>query len=467
MHRLYKTFIAPRSLEANAQNQEIVLNWLLVGSLGLTLAAFVDALVDLIALRASSLFIRLVLVGATFGFFALLLLLSRRYQQRVVPSVALVAIFFLAATAVAFRWDVINPFGVLLFSVAIVMGGILLSARFSLYLAILTSLVMSVCLFGKVHGYWKPDLAWLQQPSRAADVVSFTAIFAVLALVSWLFNRQMELALTRAKRSEKALKRQRDSLEVEVEQRTRELQAAQLEQIQEVYRFAELGHLSTALFHDLASHLMSVSIDIEGLQKGKRSALLARIQENINYINDVVRHVRQQINGQAEAERFNVVNEIREIINILAYQSNQSGVTITLKPGPASRTVRYRGDLTRFRQVVINLLSNAIEAYDTAGQQDSSRKPVLVTVAKLSNNLAITVTDHGKTISRAAQAKIFEPFYSTKDKGMGIGLFIVKKVTEEDFGGMITLTSNKRAGTTFAVTLPLGRHGRQTSSPAS
>jgi signal transduction histidine kinase len=457
-HHLYKTFIAPRSIEPNVQNQEVVLNWLLVGSLGLTLAAFISTLADLVVLHATYLFIRLVLVTGLFGFFGLLLLLSRHYRQRIVPSVVLVAIFFLAATSVVFQWDISNPFGILLFSVAIVMGGILLNARFSLYMAILTCLVLSMYMYGKVHGYWSPDMSWLRQPSRSSDVVSFTAIYAILALVSWLFNRQMELALTRANRSERALKRQRDLLEIKVEQRTRALQAAQLEQIQQVYRFAELGHLSTALFHDLANHLMSVSIDIEGLQKHRRAGILARLQDNVGHIDAVVRRVQQQLRGRGEVERFNVIDEAREVAQMLAYFSNQKQVAIDIRPSSGQRALTYRGDLTRFRQVMINLLSNAIEAYgDTGGM--SNQRTVLVTAVKQTEDLIITVTDYGKGINASMRDKIFEPFYSTKDKGMGIGLFIVKKVIEEDFKGSINISSSRGAGTTFVVTLPLRSHG--------
>jgi signal transduction histidine kinase len=246
---------------------------------------------------------------------------------------------------------------------------------------------------------------------------------------------------------------------MKVEQRTRALQTAQLEQVQQVYRFAELGHLSTALFHDLANHVMSVSIDIEGLQKGRSSDILARIQGNVRHIDSVVRRVQQQIRGQDKAERFNVVDEIQEVVKMLAYFSNQRHVAVEVQATPGQQPITYRGDLTRFRQVIINLLSNAIEAYENT-RRPRAQRTVLVTVDKQESRLTITVTDFGKGISPAAQAKMFEPFYSTKDEGMGVGLFIVKKVIEQDFGGTISVSSNRRLGTTFVINLPTGGHGR-------
>ncbi len=455
---IYQALIAPRSADPNTQNQEIVLNWLLVASLGLTLAAFVSTVADYISLQADYLLDRLFILCGVFVFFGLLLLLSRQRQQRIVPSLILVAIFFIAASLIIFRWDISNPFGVLLFSVAIVIAGILLSARFSLYTALLTILALSVYMWGKTHGIWSPNLSWIRQPSRAADVASFSAIYAVLALTTWLFNRQMETALSRANRSERALKRQKDLLEIKVEQRTRELQAAQLEQVQQFYRLAELGRLSTALFHDLANHVMSVSIDIEGLQKRQQSDMLARIKENIHHIDGVVRRVRRQIGGKNEIERFNVIEEIREVISMLTYFGDRRRVSIELRELPSRKPIPFRGDLTRFRQLVINLLSNAIEAYP-AVRSGRKQRPVIISVSRPPGTLIIEVADCGEGIRPAMKAKVFEPFYSTKDTGTGIGLFIVKKIVEEDLGGTISVTSDKRTGTTFTVTLPLKHHG--------
>jgi len=117
--------------------------------------------------------------------------------------------------------------------------------------------------------------------------------------------------------------------------------------------------------------------------------------------------------------------------------------------------VLYKGDVTRFRQLVTNLVSNGIEAYDGTSYL---QRTVDIGLATDKHNLILTVTDHGVGISPAMQEKIFEPFYSTKEKGIGIGLFIIKKVTVEDFGGSIAVVSNKEDGTVFTVTLPLAHH---------
>lgn len=453
--RLYKALIAPHSGDPSSRNREVVLNWLLVGSLALTAVAFTSELFSYFAAGHGYVLTRLLIIAGVLLFFGVLLALSRQRQWQHLPPFTLVAIFFLAALGVVAQWGILAPTGVLIFSLVIVMAGILLGARYSLYLALLTVLGLSGIEYAKPH--LRPNLSWQKQPSSFGDVAGFTAIYGTLALVSWLFNRQMEIALRRAQRSEKALKRQRDLLEIKVEERTRELRAAQLEQVQQFYRFAELGHLSTALFHDLANHLASVSVDIEGLRKNRRSDILSRIQDNISYIDGVVRRVRQQIQGQNQAERFDVIDEVKEIIKILGYHSARTKVLVELRA--PDTPIAFTGDLTRFRQVVINLLTNAIEAYRDL-KVPSRKRIVEVSLERSGGQLQITVSDHGKGIRPQDQAKVFEPFYSTKNKGMGIGLFIVKRVTEKDFGGTINLTSG-RTGTTFIVTLPLKPHGKR------
>lgn len=434
----------------------MVLNWLLVGSLGLTAIAFISALFSYIVLRDNYLLLRLAIIIVFLLLFGSLLFLSRRRQWQLLPPLVIVLMFFAAAFGVVARWGILVPTGILLFSLVVVMAGILLGARFSLYMAFSTVVALSAVEYAKVNHYLRPDLSWEQRPSSFSDVAGFTAIFAALALVSWLFNRQMEEALRRAQRSEKALKRQRDLLEVKVEERTRELKAAQIEQMQQFYRFAELGHLSTALFHDLANHLSSVSIDIEGLRKDSRSDILGRIHDNIVYIDGVVRRVRKQIQGQNKWERFDAAAEVREIVGILSYHAAQAKVAIELQA--PDKPIMFKGDLTRFRQIIINLLTNGIESYQGVKRSGQILPAVTIVLEKQDGQLKINVGDQGKGIDAAESKKIFEPFYTTKNNGMGIGLFIVKQVAEKDFGGSISLI-NTGVGTTFEVVLPLKGHG--------
>jgi signal transduction histidine kinase len=342
------------------------------------------------------------------------------------------------------------------------MAGILISARSALYVAGAITLVLIVLQYAENSNYIHPDLTWKSSASTAGDVIGYAAMFFVIALISWLFNRQMELSLKRARRSEKALERQRDLLEIKVEKRARQLEEAQLEKMQQLYRFAELGQLSTALFHDLANHLSTVNLDIEGLPDADNPDIARRIQRNVGHINDIVRRVRQQIGGKKHAEAFNVQKETKEVVKILMPTAEQAGVELSVSMDPSLKpSLLFKGDVIRFRQVILNLINNAVEAYPAprAGRRPN-RASVEVTLRRHGTILFISVADKGPGIPKARRDKLFEPFYTTKKSGIGIGLFIVRQIVENDFGGSIEISDNEPSGTTFTIRLPKSYYAR-------
>jgi signal transduction histidine kinase len=453
--KIYYRFIKPISMDSDQAEREIVLNYLLAGVFALFLAAFAAAALQQVLTNEPSHPYRQ--LGKTL---AVLLVIGIYFAARSRRRFRAAAVILtLAITAfgclVTLQWGMLDPYGALLLSLSVVMAGILVGARYSLYLTGVLVLFLIYVQRGESTGSLHPNLSWQGTDPLpvAGDVVAFAAILFVIAFVSWLFNRQMELSLKRAQRSERALKRQKSLLEVKVQQRTQELQAAQLEQMGELYRFAELGRLSTALFHDLANHLTTVSVDIEGLKDKHESELMGRIHNNVRHIDDVVQRVRQQIQGKTSIEIFNIMDEIHEVIEILAFDAERAGVSMMLEPGNVRPGLSYRGDVTRFRQLLLNLISNGIEAY--AGQRRGRReKTVVIRLERIRTTLVLSVTDYGSIIPSVSLKKIFEPFYTTKPKGVGIGLFIAKQVAENTFGGGITASSDKSSGTTFSVSLP-------------
>ncbi|MEO8785044.1 MAG: HAMP domain-containing sensor histidine kinase [Candidatus Saccharimonadales bacterium] len=450
LNRLYSRFLEPRASHPDDRNREFILNCLLVASLLLSLGEFLDLMFGFAFLGhhyVGGRVISIVVVASCFG----LAYWQVRYQQRQrLISYLLIGLLLLAACITSLCWGTMTPTGVLLFGVIIVMSGILLGARYSVYLAAIITLWLSGLEYAKLIGWVKPDLSWTSKPSEISDVLGLSGLYATMAIVSWLFNRQMERSLKRAQVSEAALLKQKDLLEVKVEERGRQLAANQLEKVQQIYRFAELGRISSALFHDLANHLSTVSLDIEGLQQQQRPDLLRRINHDIHYIDDVVQRVRQELRGKAANEQFDICQQTEEIIKILNYKAGKARVSLNfIKP---NTVVLYTSDLTRFRQIIINLLSNGIDAYPPS-QKSSAKRIVNIEIEAGNKTVVIRVTDHGTGISLGARRRIFEPFYSTKDDGTGIGLFIVRQIVEQDFQGRISVSSTPEKGTIFEVVL--------------
>ena len=131
-----------------------------------------------------------------------------------------------------------------------------------------------------------------------------------------------------------------------------------------------------------------------------------------------------------------------------SFEGQLNEAKIICKLERLSRPMIVSGVGDQLKQVFINLLQNAIEATNHGGRLEvkflSQAGPAL---------LGVAITDTGKGISEADMAKIFEPFYSTKPKGMGLGLNIVYQIVQQH-GGQITIELQVGTGTTFTVWLP-------------
>jgi signal transduction histidine kinase len=430
---------------------------LFLGTLGLTFVALAIVCINFLFLRFYYLAPRIGVICVVAAIMVTLYVLRHRYYR--LAAYSLLILYFTAATGAIWLWGGETPVGILLFAMVIIFSGILLGARFSLYAFCLAVAILAVFTTLGLEGIVRPDMSWASRLPGLHDVAIFAIILGNLALVSWLFNRSMERSLGRARRSEKALRRQKQLLEVKVEERTRQVQAAHMERVQEVYRFAELGHISVALLHDVANYLSVLSLDIEDLKETRRnrSAVMGRVQESIHHLNSLIGNVRHQIKGESTIAQFNATDEIDQVIKMLEYKASAHEVTFDWQPN-AQQPIPVTGSVNHFWHILTNILSNAIDAY--VGQKSKDRR-VVVAASHTASQLVISVTDFGSGITRDKLGKIFDPFYSSKQKGMGIGLAITKRMIEKDFGGSIAVTSDRAHGTTFLLTIPLDGHTKR------
>lgn len=452
LRKLYTLFIAPRQQHEDTRNRELVLNVLLSSTLAIILLSLPLFLHAYLILHEKFALGRMLWVLVVLSFVGSLYGLSRsgRYRNYRIAAFLLLAVYFFLAAVVVLEWGVTIPVGILLFGLVVVLSGILLGSVYSLYAAAAVAVFLLIIHKATMAGLVKPDLSWTVDQPRTADVVGFSLIFGILAVVSWLFNFQMERSLKRAKRAEAALRRQKASLEDTVIERTRQLQAEQLEKVQQMYRFAELGQLSTALLHELANHLTTITLDIEGLET-KKTNMLGRTKRSIRYIDNMVHRVRDQLHGKSSTEHFNVATELDDVVSILQHKAAQSRVRLLWQMPSDKKSLRCRGDSLRFRQLLANLISNAIEAYGDVEQDQ--RREVEVSLSVRGKQLVVTVNDWGKGIPKPARNQLFEPFFGTKQTGMGLGLFVAKKIAEEHLGGKLALDTAKPY-TSFKLQLP-------------
>jgi len=380
---------------------------------------------------------------------ALYICLKRRFYFLAASS--LLIIYWLLATVMAITWGVTLPVVLLLYCALIVLSGIVLGASYAIITLATSVVTLYVIQLNIVRGAIHPNFYWQTQPPHLSDLVAFYFVFVMVGISSWLFNRETDRSLHRALRAESALQREKELLETKVAARTKELQKVQEEKIRQLHRFAELGQFSTSLLHDLSNHITTLSVDIEGMtEKQSESQIQLRIQRRIAYIDAMMQWAHDHINGKVQDTPFDGAPAIREVIKMLQPKARRLHVKLASVPAKLPVLALY-GDPNRFKQLVLNLISNAIESY-SAAPTDTTREVRIEGSLTANHAVRIAVRDWGGGIPGDIQKNIFDPFYTTKDTGMGIGLFVVKQIAEEYFDGNVRLTSHKDE-TCFTATL--------------
>jgi signal transduction histidine kinase len=445
LQKLYDRYIAPRDKDEDARNRELVLNILLVGafiSMLLALTSLIQRQVVGEGEKLPTIVSVLIMLAVTGGIYAL----SRNGRHKL-AGFSFILLYFLIAIGASLTWGLTMPANIGLFSFIVVLCGILIGARYSLYGFASVVVGFIVLRLLQTNGVYQPNLEWTTDPAGSDELIGVCLMLGVIAIVSWLFNVRMERSLRRAERAERALQRQKAELEKIVEKRTRELQATQLEKVQELYRFAELGQLSTALMHELANHLTTLNIDIESLEDDNRSQMLKRTKRSMGYIDKMVLQVRDQLRGKTHNRTFNAASEIEAVIGILQHKAVLADVALEWQP-PKAQKLQVHGDALRLRQLLANIVSNAIDAYD----EELDDRRVVVSASIKRGLVQITVEDWGRGIPEADKPKLFDPFFGTKKRGLGLGLFIARQIAQDHFGGNIRLDASK-SHTVFVITL--------------
>ncbi len=252
-------------------------------------------------------------------------------------------------------------------------------------------------------------------------IAAFGVLYIVLLLVVW--------------RAEVILRRQYDEMQKALLQKERLSILGQLTATVGHELRNPLGALRNALFiiRDLSNGCAEMTPHI---QAGERS--IARCN---NIVQDLLEHNRQH---ELDCHSVDISKWVHEIIEEQVVPDNIALTCDLQDPGPVVSV-----DDDRFRRVVINLIENAVQA------QGSISRPGMITVAVRSDGdeAELSVADNGAGIAPDILPKIFEPLFTTKSFGSGLGLSTAKGLVEQH-GGQITVRSAKGTGARFTIRLP-------------
>lgn len=456
LKKLLAKLVEPRSKLEDDKRREFILNVILISSLLLSGSAVLSIIVRVLMFKSTtqSNANSLLSIFIIFTIFLILYILSRLKKFKI-ASYILMILYFLPVTQALYAWGVDLPQGLLVYMLIIIFSGILINTRFAIFTTIICSGVIFTLNYLQIAGITEPNNVWRTMKFGWPDASIIAITFIVTAIIAWLSNREIEKSLKRARRSEAALKKERDSLEEKVEERTRRIKRMQLEKMEQLSHFAEVGRLASGIFHDLINPLTAVSLNLEKIKHsdkeltGSENYLQQAIQST-RHIESLMSSMKNQINLQEIRQKFNIAKTVKEVLQILSYKTRLAKVAIDIKN--ENEDLELFGNPLKFHQLLSNIISNAIDSYDHA---KSENKKIELRILRKNKNIIIEVQDWGKGIAEQSIQKIFDPFFTTKtDKGTGLGLAITKNIIEKDFQGEIFAESNVNFGTTIKIKLP-------------
>jgi signal transduction histidine kinase len=280
--------------------------------------------------------------------------------------------------------------------------------------------------------HFKDPTLW--EAYRTQTMIALAVFFLQAALIAALF-------LERRRRSAAELA-------------TRELNT----QLAHASRLAVAGELTASIAHEINQPLGAVQTSADAADLILRSGadrpddllrMITRIRLDNMRASDVIRRLRTLLAGkQPERHPFDAAVAMSEVAMMLRPEADRRKVALDIRP--AATPMYVAGDQTQIQQVLINLLLNAMDA--VASLADNRRR-VEVSIERRESNLLISVQDRGPGVAPENLPKLFESFFSTKQRGMGLGLSIARSIVEAH-GGRIWAENRAVNGSVFRIELP-------------
>ncbi len=302
----------------------------------------------------------------------------------------------------------------------------------------------------------KPDSFYSKNKGLILAVGAVIVALTLLALFLTLNIIKRKRAEKSLRESEEALVKHLDNLELLVEDRTFKLKEAQDELIQGE-RLATLGKLTATVSHELRNPLGTIQtalFAVEDSLERNDSSRVARSLKLAERSIDRCVTIIEELNGYARVKDLDILETAVDdwLMAVLEEQSIPEEVSCELD---LSCGVLASFDHEKLRQVVVNLIANAIHALQ---DKQSNGKHLKISTHLLDNTYEIRISDNGIGMSSDIKEKVFEPLFSTKGFGVGLGMVIVKNIVDQHHGE-INIESKEGEGTTVTLCLPINSSG--------
>jgi Signal transduction histidine kinase len=272
-------------------------------------------------------------------------------------------------------------------------------------------------------------------------------IAAFIVFIYFQIFRRTLKSVQRLQAEEKRLTTNNEELKTEISERTRQLRESE--------RLATIGQVAGMVGHDVRNPLQAIVSElylarqtVDEAPKSKEiadvSESISMIEEQVEYINKIVLDLQDYARPlKPEYTLVDLSDIIAKTLGTIQLPDNiKLNVSVEDKP-------KVETDTTYIKRSITNLVNNAIQAMPDGGILG-------ITVNEYADKVVIAVSDTGKGIPQQSRDNLFKPFVTTKSKGQGLGLAVVKRLIE-GLGGQVSFETQDGVGTQFIITLPAKR----------
>ncbi|MFH1037040.1 MAG: ATP-binding protein [PVC group bacterium] len=227
------------------------------------------------------------------------------------------------------------------------------------------------------------------------------------------------------------------------------------EEISLVERLDFLSHLTAGVAHEIGNPISSLAIQVQLIERQVRELgppLRDRLLKTISIIKEELRRLDLIVDqflktlrpGTLQFRETDLVGVVEEVLALIGGELEEKGISLK-KLYPRSG-IRGRMDKNLIQQAILNLIINAAQAMPKGGE-------IALRLEKKDAYLKFSITDQGTGIPRGKINRLFEPLFTTKETGSGLGLLVVYKAIRQH-GGYVEAASQPGEGTTFTIWLP-------------
>lgn len=221
------------------------------------------------------------------------------------------------------------------------------------------------------------------------------------------------------------------------------------ERWREIEHLSTIGDLSRSIAHEIRNPLNFISLSVDHLsgqiENENQIKLLNSIKEEVKRLDSLISNFLaygKPLNLNRKST--DILKLIDDTLSLVEARAEKTGIRIIKEYPVETLTVKIAPEL--IKTCLINIFQNAFHAMPEGGT-------MRISVEKPNQEIIISVKDTGVGVDDSIQEKVFEPFFTTRPRGVGLGLALTKRVVEEH-GGRVKFVSKKGAGSTFTIILP-------------